>query len=396
MKATIMKNIPSALAAVAFAAAAGARADVITDMNIESHKVIAEARIGTPPAVRISALVQTAVLAAVESLPGGASLDAAVATANRAVLSKLLPAQQAMIDSTHQNALRAIAEGPAKAVGIAAGEKAAADVFARRADDNPAQPESYRPHTTAGAYVPTAAAAAPQWPQRKPWMMTNAAQFRPAPPPALTSEAWAREFNEVRLLGGKASPQRNAEQTEIGRFWEYSLPAVYHGVLRSVALQPGRDVLRNARLYAIASQAMDDALIGVFDAKYHYNFWRPVTAIRNGDIDGNDATPREASWSPLFETPMHPEYPSAHSGVAVAVAAVIEADVGRGTMPMLSTSSPTAKGATRQWTNLDAFVSEVAEARIYGGIHFRSATNAGAVIGRGVGALAAQRLAGTP
>ncbi len=391
-----MKHIPSALAVVAFAAAAGARADVITDMNIESHKVIAEAKIGTPPAVRISALVQTAVLAAVESLPGGASLDAAVATANRAVLSKLLPAQQAMIDITHQTVLRSIAEGPAKAAGVAAGEKAAADVFARRADDNPAQPESYRPHTTAGAYVPTAGAAAPQWPQRKPWMMANAAQFRPAPPPALTSEAWAREFNEVRILGGKASPQRNAEQTEIGRFWEYSLPAVYHGVLRSVALQPGRDVLRNARLYAIASQAMDDALIGVFDAKYHYNFWRPITAIRNGDIDGNDATPREAAWSPLFETPMHPEYPSAHSGVAVAVAAVIEADVGRGAMPTLSTSSPTAKGATRQWTNLDAFVSEVAEARIYGGIHFRSATNAGAVIGRGVGALAAQRLASTP
>ncbi len=290
--------------------------------------------------------------------------------------------------------MQAIAEGPAKAAGIAAGEKAAAEVLARRADDIPAQPESYRPHTAAGAYVPTAVPAAPHWPQRKPWMMSSAAQFRPAPPPALTSEAWAREYNEVRTLGGKASPQRNAEQTEIGRFWEYSLPAVYHGVLRSVALQPGRDVVRNARLYAIASQAMDDALIGVFDAKYHHNFWRPITAIRNGDIDGNAATPREASWSPLFDTPMHPEYPSAHSGVAVAVAAVLEADVGPGAMPTLSTSSPTAKGATRRWTSLDTFVAEVADARIYGGIHFRSATDAGAAIGRSVGALAARRLGG--
>ncbi len=390
-----MKLIPFALSAVALAAASGASADVITETNVESHKVIAEAKIGTPPAVRITALVQTAVLAAVESLPSGASIDAAVATANRAVLSKLLPSLRPMIDAAHQTAMQAVPEGPAKTAGIAAGEKAAADVFARRADDNPA-PESYRPHTTAGAYVPTAAAAAPQWPQRKPWMMSSAAQFRPAPPPSLTSETWAREYNEVRTLGGKASQQRNAEQTEIGRFWEYSLPAVYHGVLRSVALQPGRDVVRNARLYAVASQAMDDALIGVFDAKYHYNFWRPITAIRNGDIDGNDATPRDASWTPLFDTPMHPEYPSAHSGVAVAVAAVVEADVGRGAMPTLSTSSPTAKGATRQWTNLDTFVAEVADARIYGGIHFRSATDAGAAIGRGVGALAVRRLGGAP
>ena len=202
-------------------------------------------------------------------------------------------------------------DGAAKSAGIAAGEEAAAAVLAARADDGAATPERYKPHTTAGAYVPTAGVAAPQWPQRKPWLMKSAAQVRPAAPPALSSAAWARDYNEVKALGGKASTRRTPEQTEIARFWEYSLPPIYHGVLRSVALQPGRDVARNARLFAAASQAMDDALIAVFDAKYTYNFWRPVTAIRNAEIDGNDATEargrRGRRWS---TTPMHPEYPS--------------------------------------------------------------------------------------
>ena len=122
--------------------------------------------------------------------------------------------------------------------------------------------------------------------------MASAAQFRPAAPPALTSAQWAREFNEVKELGSKTSTRRTPEQTEAARFWEYSLPAIYDGVIRSVALQPGRDMVRNARLFALTAQAMDDAMIGVFEAKYHYAFWRPVTAIRNADIDSNDATHR--------------------------------------------------------------------------------------------------------
>jgi PAP2 superfamily len=380
------------VASIAAAFANPARADVITDWNSKTHELIAEAKLGTPPAVRVTALVQTAALAAVETLPRGASLDAAVAAAHRTALVKLLPAQQALVDAAYQAALQPLADGAPKAAGIAAGEKAAAEVFARRADDNPGAPESYRPHASAGAYVPTAAVAIPQWSQRKPWLMTSAAQFRPAAPPALTSEAWARDFNEVRTLGARNSTRRSPEQTEIGRFWDYSLPAVYHGVLRSVALQPGRDVKRNARLFALASQAMDDAMIGVFEAKYHYNFWRPVTAIRNADIDGNDATPREASWLSLIDAPLHPEYPSGHSILAATVATVIKADVGRGPMPILATSSPTAKGATRRWSNVDDFVQEVSDARVYGGIHFRSALQAGEAMGRGIGGLAAGRL----
>jgi hypothetical protein len=196
----------------------------------------------------------------------------------------------------------------------------------------------------------------------------------------------------VRTLGARNSTQRTPEQTEIGRFWDYSLPAIYHGVLRSVALQPGRSMERNARLFALASQAMDDALIAVFEAKYHHGFWRPVTAIRNGDIDGNDATPREANWASLIDAPLHPEYPSGHSILASTVATVIKADVGKGPLPVLATSSPTAKGATRRWNSLESFVQEVSDARIWGGIHFRSATQAGEAMGQRIGELAARQL----
>ena len=227
--------------------------------------------------------------------------------------------------------LAQIADGPAKTAGIAAGEQAAAAVLARRADDGAATAESYRPHTTAGTYVPTATPAVTQWPQRKPWLMASAAQFRPGPPPALTSDAWARDFNEVKSFGAKNSTRRSAEQTEIARFWEYSLPAIYHGVVRSVAQAPGRDVAQNARLFAAVAQAMDDAMIGVFDAKYHYNFWRPATAIRNGDIDGNDShASAKHHGRPLVDAPMHPEYPSAHSILAAAVGTVLKAEIGKG------------------------------------------------------------------
>ncbi len=383
----------SAAAAAAVFAANGARADAITDWNLKSGEMISEAKIGTPPAVRVMAIVQTAALAAVDSAQRRrVSVDAALAAAHRVALAKLLPAQQTSIDAAAQAALGAIAGGPAKQAGVDAGEAAANAVLAARADDTVASAEAYRPHTTPGAYVPTVAVAVPQWSQRKPWLMVSASQFRPGPPPALGSEQWARDFNEVKDLGGKTSERRSAEQTEAARFWEYSLPSIYDGVVRSVALQPQRDLARNARLYAAVAQAMDDAMISVFDAKYHYNFWRPVTAIRNADSDGNEATQREASWTPLIANPMHPEYPSGHSILAAAVAKVIEADARGSALPVLSTSSPSAKGATRRWARPDDFVQEVSDARVHAGIHFRSATTAAEAMGRRIGALAAERV----
>jgi PAP2 superfamily len=389
------------IATVLAALASRAHADAITDWNVKTGEIITEARIGTPPAIRVMALVQTAahhaVLAVSPQAPHAApAIDAAIAAAHRAMLLKLLPAQQASIDAAYQAALAPIAEGAAKSAGIVFGEKAAAELLAKRGDDGAASPEAYRPHTTAGAYVPTAGVALPQWPQRKPWLMLSAAQFRPAAPPALSSGQWARELNEVKELGAKASTRRSAEQTDIARFWDYSLPAIYHGVVRSVALQPGRDVPRNARLFAATAQAMDDAMIAVFDAKYHHHFWRPVTAIRNADIDGNDATQRDPGWASLIDAPLHPEYPSGHSILAATVATVLKADLGSSPTPLLSTSSPTLKGATRRWSRLEDFVQEVSDARIYGGIHFRAATQVGEAMGQRIGELAAARLQGLP
>lgn len=382
------------LAALLTLAPVAANADVIVEWNARAGEIIVESKLGTPPAIRVMAIVQTAVDEAVAAAAGdarGASLDAAVAAANRATLGKLIPAQRTSVETAYQAALARVPDGAAKDEGIAAGERAAERVFARRADDGAVPGEAYRPLTAPGVYVPTATPAVPQWPQRKPWLMGRADQFRPGPPPPPTSDAWARDYEEVKALGAKTSARRSAEQTEIARFWEYSLPPIYFGVVRSVAQAPGRDPARNARLFALAAQAMDDAMISVFDAKYHYNFWRPATAIRNGDIDGHDATQRDAAWTPFIDAPLHPEYPSAHAILAGAVAAILEAEVGDGPMPLLTTVSPTAKGAARQWRSAADFQREVAEARIYEGIHYRTSTETGAAMGRRIGELAAGR-----
>ena len=161
--------------------------------------------------------------------------------------------------------------------------------------------------------------------------------------------------------------------------------------MRSVANVPGREVTQNARLFALTAQAIDDAMIAVFDAKYHYNFWRPVTAIRNGDIDGNDATERDAGWVPFIDTPMHPEYPCAHCIVSGAVAGVLIVEIGAGPAPVLSTTSTTAPGVVRSWARLDDFTPEVANARIYDGVHYRNSTEVGTAMGKQIGALAAAK-----
>lgn len=381
-----------------------AKADVVADWNITAGDIVVAAKLPPPVAYRAMAVVQTAVYEAVNAVtkryptngmqlnaPSGASVEASVAAANHAVLSKLIPSQQAATDSAYQAALLRIPASAAKAEGIAVGEKAAAAVLALRAGDGGTAPEDYRPRATAGVYVPTIIPAVPNWPRRTPWVMARADQFRPGPPPSLTSSQWARDYNEIKVLGARNSTQRTAEQTGIARFWEATQPTIYYPVVRSVANAPGREITQNARLLAVAGQAMDDALIAVFDAKYHYEFWRPVTAIRNGDMDGNDATERDASWVPLIDTPMHPEYPCAHCINSAAIAAVLEAEIGTGPVPRLSTASPTAPGMVRTWARVEDFVREVASARIYDGVHYRTSTDIGNAMGRKVGELAAMK-----
>jgi len=390
------------LAVMTLAGAPGAHADVVTDANARAADVASRFP-STPIAVRMMAIVQVSVFEAVNAVTGryppqraklnpapGASVEAAVASATRTALSKLMPAQQAVIDGDYQALLGSVPAGPAKTAGIALGEQAATAIVALCADDGAVSPDVYRPHAAAGVYVPTVGPAVPHWGQRRPWVLPRGDHFRPGPPPALTSETWTRDYNEIKAVGSRSSTQRTPEQTAMAKFWEATAPAVYWPVARSVASTPGRDVTDNARLLALAAMAMDDGLIAVFDAKYAYNLWRPVTAIRNGDLDGNRATDRDPGWTPFIETPMHPEYPCAHCIVSGALGAVLEAEIGSGPTPTLSSASSTAGGAVRTWTSVGDFTKEVAQARIYDGVHYRFSTEVGSAMGKKIGELAAK------
>ena len=376
-----------------------AHADVVTDANSRAATLASTLK-PTPVAVRAMAIVQVSVFDALVSIDGRqrplvatpaadkrASLEAAVAAATRTALLALVPAERTTIEADYQAALSAVPEGAARTAGIAAGERAAAAVLAARATDGADARVSYRPRTTPGVYVPTTQPAVPQWGKRTPWLMSTGSQLRPAPPPALDSDRWRRDLAEVEALGGRQSTRRTAEQTAIARFWETTAPSVYWGVVRSVASARADDLTANARLFAEAAVAMDDAMIAVFDAKYAYEFWRPVTAIRNA------APPlQDPDWEPLIETPVHPEYPCAHCIVSAAVGAVLEAELGKGQSPTLRTTSPTAGGAERTWATPAEFVNEVSEARICAGVHYRNSTEVGRAMGRRIGELAGRRL----
>jgi hypothetical protein len=217
--------------------------------------------------------------------------------------------------------------------------------------------------------------------------MNSGSQFRPAPPPALTSATWAKDVNEIRELGSRTNSKRTAEQTEIGRFWFVTGPQAWNPIVRQLVTIKQLDIVDSARLFALVAIATDDAFIAVFDAKYHYNFWRPVTAIRNADLSDNPATPRDASWLPLGDTPMHPEYPCAHCITSSAAAAVLQLAFGND-IPEVSMTSVTAPGVTRRWRRLQDYADEVAMARIYGGFHYRFSNLAAQAMGRKIAELA--------
>jgi hypothetical protein len=400
----LLRTALGLLAVVILAGAPYAHADIVTEANAKAADVASRIP-ATPPAVRMMAIVQVSVFEAVNAVTGrypayrakitpapGASVEAAVAAATRTALSKLAPALQTVIDADYQAQLGSIPDGAAKTAGIAVGEQAATAIVAMCADDGVVSPDVYRPHAAAGVYVPTMPPAVPHWGKRRPWVMARGDQLRPGPPPALTSDTWARDYNEIKALGARNSTQRTPEQTAIAKFWEATAPAVYWPVARSVAAAPGRDVTDNARLFAVAAMAMDDALIAVFDAKYAYNLWRPVTAIRNGDIDGNNATERDAGWTPFIDTPMHPEYPCAHCIVSGALGAVLDAEIDPGPTPTLTSASPTAGGTARTWASTGDFTKEVAQARIYDGVHYRFSTEVGSAMGRKIGEMAVKNL----
>ena len=384
---------------------ATAQADIVTDWNVKANDILVAGRVGPPPANRALAMAHVAAFDAVNAITGrypasgrveleaspAASVDAAVAAAMRGILGKLFAPLQAEVDAAYQGSIASVPDGVAKNSGIALGERAAVAVLALRGGDGAIAPDNYRPFTQPGLYVPTTSPAVPHWGQRKPWVLSSGNQVRPGAPPTLGSAVWARDYNEVKALGGKISSQRSAAQTEIARFWEATQPVIYYPLARAVALQPGREVTQNARLLATVGMAMDDALLAVFDAKYAYNYWRPVTAIRNGDQDGNDATERDPTWAPLIDTPMHPEYPCAHCIVSSALGAVLQAEIGSGPVPRLASTSPTLPGVTRTWATITEFTQEVANARIYDGVHYRNSTEVGSAMGRKIGEMAAAK-----
>ena len=389
-KPIVRAGLPAAVLAITGIA----RADVVTDSNARAAEIASTIRL-TPVAVRAMALVQVSVFDAVQSIEGryrplivasgakpGASVEAAVAAATRAALLATVPGQKEAIETDYQAALAHLPAGSAKSEGIAAGERAAAAVLAARARDGADAPATYTPRTTPGVYVPTSQPIVPHWGRRTPWVMNAGNQFRPAPPPRLDSEIWRRDLAEVKALGGQGSTTRTPEQTAIARFWNTTSPSVYWPVVRSVATARAKSVSESARLLAEAAIAMDDAVIAVFDAKYAFEFWRPITAIRNAASDV-----RDPGWEPLIETPMHPEYPCAHCIVSASVGAVLEAEIGNNPSPRLRSTSPTGEGVERSWASPAQFVREVSEARIYAGVHYRNSTEVGQAMGRRIGEL---------
>jgi hypothetical protein len=391
---TIARSTVS-LCAVTLAALSGpAAADVITDWNQKAIPIVTGYSLSAP-AYRDMAMIHIAMFDCVNAIDPmyqpyktkfeaekGTSKDAAAATAAARVLMKLHPDAASKVEPELKQYLGKIPEGAAKTAGIALGEKVADSVWMLRADDGAIAADSYRPRTSPGRYIPTAQAVNSMWGRVTPFALTSGSQFRPGPPPALASKEWAAAYNEIKELGGKNSTKRTALQSETGRLWLYTGPATFFPLAIQLSTAKGLNVNENARLFALLGMATADAMTAVFDAKYEYEFWRPITAIRNGDLDDNPDTERDASWEPLGPTPMHPEYPCAHCIIGGSAGAVLESFFGTGTLPEFALTTPTAPGVTHRWTKLEDYIAEPSNARVWSGIHYRFSTEVGTDMGR--------------
>jgi hypothetical protein len=322
--------------------------------------------------------------------PADSSADAAAIEAAYETLLQVLPDQQSYLNGQYNDPLVGIAsipDGPAKENGKMVGHASAIALMALRAGDGrgAAVPYSFPSIPVPGVWILTPGATAPATPwlgQMRPFTFDDPAQFLPEPPPDLGSDTWADDYNQVKTLGDKNSTVRTPEQTEIGLFWTEHTTAQYGRLLRGLGAD--LSLADTARLFAMAYAAEADGIIGCFNAKYHYSFWRPVTAIRNGDIDGNPDTVADPNWTPLVTTPAHPEYPSAHACLTGAMAEVLKSYFGSpnlqisldSTVP--GTSSPHTFNSVREWQR------ELEFARIYTGFHYHHSTVQGLVLGRKV------------
>lgn len=381
-----------------------ARADVVSDWNDYARDVKdAAEKQGSLGPVEDSAQTMVALsmfeaLNAIEpgytsylparSAPPTASKVAAASVAAHDVLAETFPAQKAQIDDALGIALAGVADQASKVAGLEAGRSAAVQVVATvRAQHPETSPLAvpYRPTTEPGRWVPTTLPTIDPWfLGKKPWFMKSPDQFRP-PPPSIKGEAWVRDFNETRTLGAKDSAARTGEQTLIAKFWTYY---TFRPALRKIADLPGRTLVQNARLYALAAMVTDEIRYAVADAKMHYQFWRPVTAIRSGDANGNGGSAADAAWEPLLNTPMHPEYPCGHCIWSAAIATVLEAEVGPSLPGGIPFDNPRLPGQVRTVATFEDYVREVSDARIWAGAHFRTSTVVGREMGRKVARLA--------
>jgi hypothetical protein len=396
-RAAVAVLLPGMVAAMLWAVPAGA--DVITDWNATANALVAS-EVGNNPKYRTLAMVHVAMSDAINTvqdrytrvvttLPAapGASPDAAAAAAARQILIQAYPAQKVRIEDTYSASLKAIPDGPAKSEGIVLGLAVAEAVLADRASDGTNVPDTYRPHAAPGAYVPTAAPLWEPYARARPWVLERADQFRPGPPPALTSEEWARDYNEVKSLGGTKSTTRSAEQTEAVKFWDnVNFGPAWQAVARELAAERQLPLAESARLFALLNMSLANAYIVNWDAKYTYNFWRPVTAIRNGDRDGNDATERDAGWTSLNPTPMHPEYPSQATLNATIASAVLESVFGSmKDIPFAATDVRDPK-RRRQFASVADMAEEHKNVRVWGGVHYRFAIRTSEDVGQKVSA----------
>ena len=384
---------------------APASANVIADWDARAVAIIAPV-VPAPLSQREAAIVNVAMFDAVnaieqryqpylfkQSAAPGTSQEAAAAAAAAAVIVGLHPEVAGDIKVALGKYLAPIAEGPAKAEGVKLGEAVAAAILQARATDGATAPDAYRPKTRPGVWIPTSTAVGSAWPSMKPFALGSPSQFRPEPPPALDSKEWVADYNEIKTYGSKTSTSRSPQQTETARFWLAVGPAAYHQVPRQLILAQKMDILDSARLMALYATALTDAYVAVFDAKYQYELWRPITAIRNGGgTEENAATKRDATWQPIDNTPMHPEYPCAHCINAGAAAGVIEAVLGSRTIPEVAMTSTAAPGVIHRFTNLDVFCEEVSNARIWAGFHYRFSTAVGTAMGRQIGQYVVQNV----
>ena len=379
-------------------------ADVVLDWNAHAARAIVTVGRQVPSRALIRlAMVHLAIYDAVNAIEGvpfesyasvpivdrPASAEAAAATAAYDVLVALFPAQVVDLDAKYAASLAALPDDIAKVNGIAVGRQAASAILNARAQDGRDATVIYVPGSGPGVWAPTPpaflAAQAPETPLVQPFVLNSASQFRPEGPFSLGSEDWARDYNEVKELGSAVGSARTAEQTDIARFWSDNPPLQWNRVWRALSVAKGLGLAENARYFAMLASASADALIACWDAKYYYNFWRPVTAIRAGDSDGNSETAPDATWIGLIVTPNHPEYPAAHgcfSGASTETLKYFFASDHIGFW--IDSAVAGVVNPIRTYFRFSDALAEVLDARIYGGMHYRHSTRIGANVGKQV------------